>query len=261
MNMQSVFTNVGPLLKRNSSTILTGLGVAGSVGSLIMGIKATPKAQRKLDQAWLDKNAVQTADQPEVSVTVVEVIKLVWLDYVPAVGLQVVSIACIVGAQSINMRKQAAVITAFGVAEAGFREYQERITAEAPTKDRKVRDDIAAQKIADNPVSQREVVVIGEGDQLFFDDYTGRYFMSTKQKVDRAVNDLNFRILNQEYSSLNEYYNQIGLPTISTGDEFGWTAEQPLELDFSTHMTEDDRPAIVITFVRNPLMNYWKGFQ
>ena len=259
MQFAKMLKEVGPLIKRNSSSILTGLGVAGSLSSMVMAVKATPKALRKLDAAYRLKN--NNIDEEETPLTRVEVIKTVWLDYLPAVGLQVVTIGCVVGAQSINMRRQAAMISAFSISEAALREYQERMAVEAPAKDRKIRDEMARDKIEKNPVSSREVLLIGEGDQLFYESHTDRYFMSTMQKVQKAVNDLNFRILNQDYASLNEFYNAIGLKTVEIGDTTGWTPEHPLELDYSTQMTDDDRAAIVIDYVRKPLSNYWKGFR
>lgn len=258
MNIQHVFNNIGPLIKRNSSTILTGLGVAGSVGALILGVKATPNALSKLEVAYLDKNADENTDLP---LTKVAVIKIVWRDYASAVALEVVTIACVIGAQSINLRKQAAVISAFSVTEAAFREYQERITAEVPTKDRKVRDDMAKAKMDDNPVSTSEIMLVGNGDQLFYESHTDRYFMSTMQKVQKAVNDLNFRVLGQNYASLNEFYSLVGLKTVSHGDEIGWTSEHALEVDYSTQFTDDDRAAIVLDYHKAPLKDYWKGFQ
>lgn len=263
MDISNITQNIGPLLKHNTSTILTGLGVAGSIGSMIMGIKATPAAQRKLDAAFIAKNDEafdpEEPDKGLISLTNLEVVKLVWLDYLPAISLQVVTVACVVGAQSINLRKQAALISVATISETAFREYQERIAAEVPAKDRKVRDDIAAQKIADNPVTSREVIIVGGGDQLFYDGYTGRYFQTTKQKVDKTVNELNFQIINQEYASLNEFYSGIGIASIPTGEDFGWNTAHKLDLDFSTHMTDDDRPAIVLDFVRKPIGDYWKG--
>lgn len=269
MYISTVLKNLGPLLKRNSSTILTGIGVAGSIGSTVLAVKATPRAQGRLDEAYITKNRYRLEPDEDGKqdgsglepLTPLEVVKLVWKDYVPALGLQVVTVGCIIGAQKLNMRKQAALITVATVSESAFREYQERMAVEAPAKDRKVRDDIAAKKVEDNPVSKQEVMLVGNGDQLFYESHTDRYFMSTMQKVQKAVNDLNFRILNQDYAALNEFYNLVGLKTVSQGEESGWTAEHPLELDYSTQMTDDDRAAIVIDYVRKPLGNYYKGFR
>jgi len=258
MDIARIFKEAGPLLKRNSSTILTGLGVAGSIGSLILGVKATPRALRKLEGAYNLKNVTGVSD--DVPLTKVEVIKTVWVDYMPAVGLQVVTIASVIGAQSINMRKQAAIISAFSISEAALREYQERMAVEAPTKDRKVRDDIAQARVDGDPVTQKEVLMIGNGDQLFYEAHTGRYFMSTMQKVQKAVNDLNFRVLNQNYASQNEFYGMLGLGPVAQGEEFGWTPEHTLEVDFSTTMSDDERAAISIDYYRKPVSNYWKGF-
>lgn len=262
MDILSQLKNAGPLLKRNSSSILTGLGVAGSVGSLILGVKATPQALEKLEKAYFDKNSYENqVEYARVALTKTEIIKTVWIDYIPAVGLQVLTIACVVGAQSINMRKQAAIISAFSISEAALREYQERMAVEAPTKDRKVRDDMAKAVVESNPVGDREILLIGDGDQLFYESHTDRYFMSTMQKIKKIINDLNFRILQQDYASLNEFYSAIGLKNVEIGDQTGWTPEHPIEVDFSTQLTEDDRAVIVLDYVRKPLPNYWKGFR
>lgn len=266
MDLSLITKNTGMLLKQNSSTILTGLGVAGSIGSFVLAVKATPLAVRKLDVAYQDKNNALydengETELPAVPLTKIEVIRTVWKDYVPAVGLQVVTIGCIVGSQSINLRKQAALISAFGISEAALREYQERMAVETPTKDRKVRDDIARDKMENDPVSSKEVLLIGNGDQLFYESHTGRYFNSTMQKVQKAVNDLNFQVLNQDYASQNDFYNMIGLPTVTQGDEMGWTTEHKLDIDYSAQISDTDLPAVVLDYRRMPLTNYWKGFQ
>lgn len=266
MNISTAFKAIGPLLKRNGPVILTGLGVAGSVTAIFLAVRATPRALNKLDVAYIDKNnRLMTEDPnqtyPEVPLTPVEVIKVVWKDYLPALGVEVFTLVSIVGAQGINMRRQAAIISAFTLSEAAFREYQDRMVIEAPTKDRKVRDDVARERITANPPSGQEIVIIEGGDQLFYEAHTDRYFQSTMQKVRKAVNDLNYKIINDNYASLNDFYNMIGLNTLPQGEETGWTTDRPLEVDYSTQMTDDDRSSIVLTYYRTPGPNYWKGHQ
>jgi len=248
MDLMKIAKDIQPLIKHNSSTILTGLGVVGSLGSAVLAVKATPRAVRKMETAYIQKNNARAFEAEiadgetveEVPLSRVEVIKVVWKDYIPAVTMEVITIGCIIGAQSINMRRQAALISAFGITEAAFREYQERVAAESPATDRKVRDETARDLIKDNPVSKAEVLLIGNGEQLFYDAKSDRYFMSTVQKVQKTVNDLNFRILNQDYVSLNEFYSVIGLKDLPDGDDMGWTPEHPLEVDYSTHLSDDE---------------------
>lgn len=262
MDISTVVKHTGQLIRRNSSVILTGVGIAGSVTSAILAVKATPRAVRKLDLAYIEKNDVLSHVLPgPTQLTKREIVKVVWKDYLPAVGVQVVTIGCIIGAQTVNQRRQAALISAFSLSETALREYQERMAVEAPAKDRKVRDEIAQAKVEAHPASGADILLAHNGDQLFYEPHTDRYFYSTMNKVDKAVNDLNFRILNQEYASQNEFYEAIGLKAVSQGDEFGWTADHPLELDKTTVLTDDDRAAVVISFVRNPIANYWKGFR
>lgn len=266
MDLSQIAKNAGSLIKHNSTTVLTGLGVAGSLGAVIWAIKITPRAVRKLDSAYYIKNNKLSFERPDtalptISLTKFEAIKTVWKDYLPVVILEGATIACVIGSQSINLRKQAALISAFSISETALREYQERMVIESPTKDRKVRDDISRSKIEDNPVTAKEVLLVGNGDQLFYEAHTDRYFMSTMQKVQKAVNDLNFQVLNQNYASLNEFYSMVGLKAVAQGEELGWTTEHQLEVDYSSQVTDDDRAAIVINYVRTPTANYWKGYQ
>lgn len=260
MDLANIAHNVGPLLKRNSSTILTGIGVAGSVGSLLLGVKATPKALGKLDQAYVQKN-LDSNNAESVPLTKREVVKLVWIDYLPAVGLQVVTIACVIGAQSINMRKQAALISVATVSETAFREYQERMSVEAPAKDRKVRDDIARETVEANPVSSREVLLVNGGEQLFYETQTDRYFMSSMQKVQKAVNELNYQIINDDYASLNDFFSLLGLKTVTQGDNLGWNTDFKLEVEYSAQRTDDDRTAMVLEYYKLPIANFYRGFR
>lgn len=264
MDISNITKAAGALLRRNSSSILTGLGVAGSLTSAVLAVKATPRVIRKLDAAYLEKNGVEFASQldglPVESLTKREVIAVAWRDYVPALGVEILTITSIIGAQSINLRRQATLVSLVGISETALREYQERMAVEAPTKDRKVRDDIARKQLEDHPVNDAQVIIVDGGDQLFYDSYTDRYFKSSMQRVQKAINDINARINNQQFASLNELYDKLGLKHVSQGDDMGWTPEHVLEMDYSTHMTEDDRSAIVLTYYNMPIMGAWKGF-
>lgn len=253
MAIANMLKEVGPLIKRNSSTILSGLAVAGTISTGVFAFRAGIKTAQYV--------AIKALQDEEYEFSAKELVKDQWPVYLPVVISGVATIGCVVAAQSINLRRQAAVISAFTISETALREYQERMAVEVPAKDRKVRDEMAKDQLKEHPASKAEILLAGNGDQLFYEPHTDRYFYSTMNKVDKAVNDLNFRVLNQEYASLNEFYERIGLKSTSSGDEFGWTADHPLELDKSTQLTDDDRAAVVITYVRPPIANYWKQFR
>ena len=99
--------------QESSPTILTCMGVAGVVGTAVLAVKATPKALALMDAADDEKNGVHIENYtpPYVPLTKWEVVKVTWKEYIPAVTVGALSIACIVGANSINLKRRSMYIT------------------------------------------------------------------------------------------------------------------------------------------------------
>lgn len=88
------------------------------------------------------------------------------------------------------------------------------------------------------------------------DGFSGRYFTSTMERIRKAQNDLNYKLLNEVYASLNDLYEYLDLDPIGAGDELGWTSNHQLDLSFSSTLTEGGHPCLVINFRNEPLANY-----
>ena len=88
------------------------------------------------------------------------------------------------------------------------------------------------------------------------DGFSGRYFTSTMERIRKAQNDLNYKLLNEVYASLNDLYEYLDLAPIGAGDELGWTTNHQLDLSFSSTLTEDGHPCLVINFRNEPMANY-----
>ena len=69
-----------------------------------------------------------------------------------------------------------------------------------------IRDDICKEEIAKNPVIEKEVVLTGCGNSLFYDPMSGRYFRSDIEHIKKAVNELNRHMIADMYVSLNEFF-------------------------------------------------------
>lgn len=94
--------------KRNASTILTCAGGAGVVATSVMAVKATPKVLRILDQAKEEKND---------KLTKFEIVKMAGPVYIPTFLVGAGTLACIFGANILNKRQQAALISAYALLE------------------------------------------------------------------------------------------------------------------------------------------------
>lgn len=236
-------------IQHRSPVILTGFAVAGVVSTVVLAVRVTPKAATRLESARGDGLPVK------------EQIRQVWALYIPAALTGASTIACIIGAQSINARRQAALIGAFTLTEGAFQEYKEQVVeALGKTKEEKVRADVVQKQVDNNPPDG--VIVMGAGNVLCLDTYTGRYFESTMEKIRAAQNDFNESLIDgEQYLSLNELYHLLDLPDTVVGEQVGFAAENRLNIQFSTALTKDGRPCLAISFRALPRQDYTAMFQ
>lgn len=267
MSMPRMIRLAGQSLNSNSPTILSGLAIAGVVATAILAVKATPKANA-LIEAGADTKAWDKADHEQVSLdrrdieplTPVEIIKTTWKLYLPAAITGAATIGCIVGSNAIGMRRNAALLGAYTLVDTAFREYKSEVLEQiGAIKERKVTDEIAKKQIEKHPVSDAQVIITGGGDQLCYDTLTGRYFQSDIEKIRRAENEFNREILrNSQYSSLNEWYELLGLGSTTLGEELGFDIEHPLELVFTSTLADDGRAALAVGYTKLPIKDYGK---
>lgn len=246
---------------KHGSQILLGLGIAGSIGTVVMAVKATPKALTIMDE----KIACTEADDGTLGMlvpieevprhlTAKEKVQLTWKLYLPAAISGTLSIACLICSHKIDTRKNMALATAYALTESALKEYQDKVVEVVGEKqERSIRDAIAKDHVDQNPVVSREVIITKSGDTLCFDSISGRYFKSDIEKIRKSVNDLNSRLNHEMYISLNELYEELGLKSVAIGYELGWNVAAGLiDLYFSSTLAEDGTPCLVLDFTNNP---------
>ena len=247
------FTDSKKTISKHSPEILTGLGIAGFITTTVMAVKATPKAM------WLIEEEKDTLEKDKL--TVVETVKVAWKPYIPAAITGVSSVACIIGASSVNYKRNAALATAYQVSRAALSEYKEKVVETiGEKKEKQIRDKVAKDKIEKHPASKTEVIITDNGNVLCYDPLSGRYFNSSIEYIRKVVNDLNFRMIGGEmYISLNEFYNEIGLSDIKRGDDIGWNISRgQIEVSFSSQLSDDGKPCIVIDYMVDPKEDFSK---
>lgn len=257
-NVTKYFTMARRLVKKRSPEILTGLGIAGMVTTTVLAVKATPKALQLIEEAKYEK-VDETTVKPR-DLKPLEVIKVTWKPYVPAALIGTASVACLIGANSVNARRQAALYSAYKLSETALTEYKEKVVETiGEKKEKTVREKIAKDKVDQNPVTKTEIVVTGNGESLFFDPISGRYFKSDIETIRRIINDLNYAMGygSEMYVSLSQLYDELGMDHTAISDQIGWNIEDGLiEPDFSTQLTDDGRPCIVLDYLKVPKYNF-----
>lgn len=244
-------------LKRNSPKILMGLGISGMVGTVVMAVRATPKALEIIREEKENRPKCISSDENS-DLTKREIVELTWKCYIPAVIMGGVSIACLLGSSSVSARRNAALAAAYTLSDTALREYKEEVVKEiGEKKEQLIQDSVAKKKIEQNPVSHSEVILTEKGNTLCYDAISGRYFKSDVDRLNRAVNEINRQLLSDGFVMLNDFYYEIGLSGIKIGSELGWNANRGLvDLNFSTQLSEDNTPCLVLDFAVAPRYDY-----
>lgn len=245
MNLSKLTKNVSVVMKKHSPEILTGIGVAGLLATTVMAVKATPKALKICEGLRLDR-----VNEYQEEPTKVEYVKAAWRCYIPAAVTGVMSVACIIGASSVNVKRNAALATAYTLSETALKEYKDKVIETiGEKKEEAIRDAIAKDKVEQNPVTNNEVIITSKGNTLCLDAISGRYFRSDIEQIRRVENEVNRQILNEGYVTLNDFYYGLGLDSIRIGDEIGWNSNNGLlDIHFSSQLASDGTPCLVINF-------------
>jgi hypothetical protein len=253
INFSKLATNLKTSMAKHSPEILTGIGIAGMITTTVMAVKATPKA---LDiMAELKEKHSNDKDKKEMGKAVITKVAPV---YIPAAVTGALSVACIIGANSVNTRRNAALATAYTLSENALKEYQNKVVdVIGEKKEKAIKDSISKDHIDKNPVRNCEVIVTEKGNTLFYDSISGRYFTSDIETVKKVVNELNRKMLSEMYISLNELYYELGLRCTEQGNELGFNINDGLiDIDFSAILSDDERPCVVLSYRVAPRYGY-----
>lgn len=239
---KQVAKRVSQDLSKKSPTILTMIGVAGVVGTAILASRATIIAK-------------DIIDSQEEKLEWTDYVRLTWRTYLSSILMGSATITCIIGANSINLQRAAAMQGLMSLTETAFKEYQAKVIQNiGEKKEQKVQDDIAEDKIKNNPVSDNTIFITGSGDSLCYDALSGRYFKTDLEKLRRIQNDVNHNLISDMWVSLNELYSEMGLEGIDLGESLGWTVDEMLDFVFTSKLTETGVPCLVITHRTRPTL-------
>lgn len=240
-------------LKRNASTILTCVGGAGVVATSVMTAKATPKAIQLLEEAKNEKGE---------ELTKLEKVKVAGPSYIPAIITGVSTIACIFGANALNKRQQAALASAYALLNQSYKEYKGKVKdIFGEDTHKQVKEEIAKDHYKDTNIT------VDDGKILFYEDFSGRYFESTIEDVQRAEYRINRDLAMRDYATVNEFYELLGLDPIDGGDKLGWSTGMMFDyywtswIDFNHEKVEleDGLECQVIYMDSEPLVD-WEDY-
>ena len=230
---------------KHSPEILTGLGIAGMFGTTILAVKATPKALRLIEEKKKEKQVEK--------LTPMETIQTAGKCYIPACITCAVSTACLIGANSVQARRNAALAAAYTLSEKALTEYKDKVVETiGEKKEEKVREEVVKERVKDRVINDNEIFVTERGETLFLDTITDRVFKSDIEFVKKAVNKINYNLTHDilGFVSLNEFYDELGLNHSAIGDSIGWRLDNGaglLEMGFYPEI-KDGKPVIALDY-------------
>lgn len=241
--------NAKLFFKRNASTILTCVGGIGVVATAVVAVKDTPKAMQIIEKKTEEKGE---------DLTTIEKIKVAGPVYIPAVVIGVSTLACIFGANTLNKRTQASLMSAYALLNSSYNEYKskvEELYGEGASA--RVQGEVARDKYNSDDIS------IDDEKLLFYDYFSERYFHSTMEEVMQAEYDINRELHTKDYAYLNEFYDLLGLDHIQSGWDLGWSMGASLShywktwIDFRHEKVEmEDGMECYIITMTEPIVDF-----
>jgi len=256
----------GRLARKHGSTVLTIFSVLGVIATAYLSSKAGKEAdeyERRAKEDKLQEEAEEKGEAPDFSkVDEVELTKkekfvckakAYWK---PALAITL-TIACSVGSHLFNMKQVSDLMATANVATTVHSKYVEKTRAVAGDD---VANEIQRQTDRDyaemNQKGIEKVVYTGCGDQLFFDPMGNRWFYSSANAIQRAIDSLNNDARNGGFDEdivyWNDIYDAVGLSGSQAGYAFGRRIPNnknvdTLHLDLSeARVSRDDGKSYII---------------
>lgn len=204
-------------IKQHGSTILTCIGGAGVIATTVMAVKATPEAIELLDRAKKKKGE---------KLTTWETVKIASPKYIPSVLIGTGTLACIFGANALNRRQQAALMSAYALLDNSYKEYKKKVVdLYGKESEQEVRTELAKDHYDEEEFNDD----YGDGLELFYDEYSQRYFRSTEADVIAAEYELNRTLAQDIGAYLNHFYDLLGIDEVDYGNYLGWSTFELVE--------------------------------
>ena len=245
-------------VKKHSPEILMFVGITAGIAGAVSACKATLKVNEVADGAKNDLEKIHVATETGVTEagksydledakkdttrvyiqTGLKVAKL----YAPAVGLGVVSIACVTGSHNILRKRNLALAAAYTAVEKGFKEYRGRVVERFGEElDKELRYNIKAKQVDEiitnedgsETVTKKTVNVVDPSD---IDDTSRIWYEGNPGWTKDPELNLMYLKRQQAYATeklrqdgilfLNDVYEMLGFNKTSYGQYIGWIYDE-----------------------------------
>lgn len=258
-NAKEVCNQIVKTAVKHSDEILITFGIAGAAGAIIFAWNEAPKAERiiKENRREAEKNGTEYKK--------INAVKDTWKHWGPPMAMFAISTACIIGASTVNHKRNAALAAAYSLSEKTFIDYRKKVIESiGEDASKAIEQEVAKESAKENIEKSNEIIFVG-GDEVLCYDYTSKqWFMSTKNKLENAAIKCNTRMINgmEMYCSLNDFYDEINSRDLKhlegLGDYSGWNINKngAIDLVLGADIREDGKPYITVDFFNKPMSDF-----
>ena len=260
--LSAFFNDIVAAADKNSPAILTGMAVAGLVTTGIMLWKASPKAQKVINNYKETMSDLEECDElsPEVKKQeTVEFVKEIAPIVAPPIIMGMLTTTCIIASNRISTKRIAALSAAYSLAEKGYSEYAEKAKEMlGKNKESKISEGVVEDHMSRNPYTGSNVIETGTGNTLFYDDSSDRYFHASIDAVHEAFKKISDRQELEDWIELNDLYYEIGLPTTTNGSILGFSRSRgKVSIGKVCKIADDGNPCRVLSLDVVPDPSYY----
>ncbi len=251
MSFGTTMANLGKKVAPHVPDILTATACIGVGATAVMCGKNTLTAHDIL-KAYDEENPDATTKDRVLKAAPA---------YIPTIVLATATIACIIGARTTSAKQTAALASAYTIATEAAARYRDKVVeVVGEEKAKEVDEKIADEQLKAHPLSEQQPIVVGTGKVLCFDTLSSRYFMSDMETLRKVQNDMNRIILDDMFASLNDFYYRIGLDPMNLGEELGWTIDSLIDLKFTSRLSDDGQPCLVVNYESVPRSDFYRKY-
>lgn len=227
--------SLGALCKEQLPTILSGAAVIGVFVTGICAAKASLKAKEEVDQL----------ETP----TTLDKVKTVAPIYGPTVAVGSVTVACILGANHISVKRYAALAGTCAIAKSQLQEHKDKVLEMFG----KEKAESIEQEIAKDQVSKKTNGLICASDELVTckDLVTGMVFKSSMVRIQAAANNVNTLVLLDGAAGLTDFYDQLDEEHTPIMEKVRWYCDSRtpmMQVEFGAEISEHGLPYLTFTY-------------
>lgn len=224
-----VIKSIATTCATHSRQILLAVSVTGAAGSVVLAIKATPRAMEVVE----DLREVYGDHIPAK-----ELIRKVGPIYAPTAIMLLTTCGCIIGAHRLADKENAILASIAAGAQGTVAEYEKRLADQLGEKAaNKLKAEVEAAR-QDTSMEYPEVINnppnIAGGFQLYREPESGQFFWATEHSLNEAVAQLNRQIDNEMWATLNDFLYLLDIDRCDFGDRVAWDIDHKLHIPFTT---------------------------